>query len=123
MNVIIGSQQIHRRIIGVGITGAAILLNGALKLHPALMLFVAPQASVEMLDKQLEAVEQAAVIRKGFRDRFAVAYHTGLNAFCQPGAAQSGTAHFFTYSVQSWQLTSCGLYLKVLIYMGSSFRA
>ena len=44
---------------------------------------------------QFEAAEQAAVIRKGFHDRFAVAYHTGLNAFCQPGAAQSGTAHFF----------------------------
>ena len=60
VNVIIGSQQIHRRIIGVGITGAAILLNGALKLHPALMLFITPQASVEMLDKQLEAAEQEA---------------------------------------------------------------
>ena len=72
VNVIIGSQQIHRRIIGVGITGAAILLNGAFKLHPALMLFVAPQASVEVLDKQLEAIKQAALIRKCFRDRFAV---------------------------------------------------
>ena len=95
VNIVIGSQQIHRRMAGIGITGAAILLDAAFKVHPALMLFVAPQTSVEMLDKQLEAVEQAAVIRKGFRDRFAVAYHTGLNAFCQPGAAQSGTAHFF----------------------------
>ena len=28
---------------------------------------------------------------------------------------------FFTYSVQSWQLTSLGVYLNVLIYMASSF--
>ena len=28
---------------------------------------------------------------------------------------------FFTYSVQSWQLTSLGVYLNVLIYMGASF--
>ena len=95
VNVIIGSQQIHRRMVGIGIAGAAILLDGAFKVHPALMLFVAPQASGEMLDKQLEVEEQAALIGESFHDRFAVAYHTGFDAFCQPGAAPSGAALLF----------------------------
>ena len=95
VDVVAGGQQIHRRMVAVGITAAAILLNCAFKLHPVFMLLIAPQASVEVLDKQLEAIVQAAVIGESFHERFAVAYHTGLNTLCQPRAAQGGTAHLF----------------------------
>ena len=64
VNVVVGGQQVHGRIIGVGIPAAAVALHGALILHPALMLLVAPKASVIVLDQQVQALEQAAFMGK-----------------------------------------------------------
>ena len=42
----------------------AVALHGALILHPALMLLVAPKASGIVLDQQVQALEQAAFMGK-----------------------------------------------------------
>ena len=64
VNVVVGGQQVHGRIVGVGVSAAAIALHGALILHPALMLLVAPKASGIVLDQQVQALEQAAFMGK-----------------------------------------------------------
>ena len=64
VNIVVGGQQVHGRIVGVGVSAAAIALHGALILHPALMLLVAPKASGIMLDQQVQALEQAAFMGK-----------------------------------------------------------
>ena len=64
VNVVIRGQQVHGRIIGVGIPAAAVALHGTLILHSALMLLVAPKASGIVLDQQVQALEQAAFMGK-----------------------------------------------------------
>jgi hypothetical protein len=76
-------------------SGATVALHGALILHPALMLLVAPKASGIVLDQQVQARGQAAVAGECFHDGLAVADHTGLDTLGQPRAAQGGTAQLF----------------------------
>ena len=59
--------------------------------------------------------------RGGARERaqFSPSAETETSGLCDDEVQPS----FFTYSVQSWQLTSLGVYLNVLIYMGASFWA
>ncbi|EEG95476.1 hypothetical protein ROSEINA2194_00673 [Roseburia inulinivorans DSM 16841] len=95
VNIVVGGQQVHGRIVGVGVSAAAIALHGALILHPALMLLVAPKASGIVLDQQVQARGQAAVAGECFHDGLAVADHTGLDTLGQPRAAQGGTAQLF----------------------------
>lgn len=64
VNVVVRGQQVHGRIIGVGIPAAAVALHGALILHSALMLLIAPKVSGIMLDQQVQALEQAAFMGK-----------------------------------------------------------
>ena len=64
VNIVVRGQQVHGRIVGVGVSAAAIALHGALILHPALMLLVAPKASGIVLDQQVQALEQAAFMGK-----------------------------------------------------------
>ena len=56
--------EVMQELIGVGVSAAAIALHGALILHPALMLLVAPKASGIVLDQQVQALEQAAFMGK-----------------------------------------------------------
>ena len=64
VNIVVGGQQVHSRIVGVGISAAAVALHRALVLHPALMLLVAPKTSGIVLDKQVQTLEQAAFVGK-----------------------------------------------------------